>query len=195
MLIDPICWQRPDIPPAPAPVRAEQSAPWVLETLRAGKVVSFSTVDEIPNPVGSRDLRVDGVRSAVTVPLLVAGHLIGAVGFNVLREERSWSSEILHRLRVFATAFGNVLARRESDEALHKALDEVRRLRDQLHAENVYLRTEVKNRFGAGTIVGQSAAVRRVLDQVEQVATPIRPCCCSAKPAPARSSSPRAFTN
>jgi transcriptional regulator with GAF, ATPase, and Fis domain len=142
----------------------------VLEKLRAGEVASFSTLDEIPNPVDRATYESLGVRSSVTVPLLVGGRLMGAVGFNVLREERSWAPDVLHRLRVFATAFANVLARREGDEALQKALDEVRRLRDQLDAENQYLRAEVKNRIGTGAIVGQSAAVRRVLEQVEQVA-------------------------
>jgi transcriptional regulator with GAF, ATPase, and Fis domain len=77
---------------------------------------------------------------------------------------------VVHRLRVFATAFGNVLARRESDEALRTALAEVKRLRDRLEAENVYLRREARERLGAGPIVGESAAVRRVLEQVHQVA-------------------------
>ena len=149
---------------------AARSAPWVLERLVAGELVSFSTVDEIPNPVDRATYESLGVRSSVTVPLLVEGRLMGAVGFNMFREERSWSPDVLHRLRVFATAFGNVLARRESDEALHNALDEVRRLRDRLDAENQYLRAEVKNRIGTGAIVGQSAALRRVLEQAEQVA-------------------------
>jgi transcriptional regulator with GAF, ATPase, and Fis domain len=77
---------------------------------------------------------------------------------------------VLHRLRVFAAAFGSVLARRESEEALHRALQEVQRLRDQLYAENVYLRAEVRERLGAGIVVGQSEAIRRVLDKVHQVA-------------------------
>jgi transcriptional regulator with GAF, ATPase, and Fis domain len=73
-------------------------------------------------------------------------------------------------MRVIATAFGNVLARRQGDEALRGALADVERLRDQLHTENVYLRREVRERLGTGIIVGQSPAIRRVLDQIEQVA-------------------------
>jgi formate hydrogenlyase transcriptional activator len=51
-----------------------------------------------------------------------------------------------------------------------QAAQELERLRDRLQAENVYLRREVKDRLGAGVIVGQSEAIRRVLAQVEQVA-------------------------
>jgi transcriptional regulator with GAF, ATPase, and Fis domain len=44
------------------------------------------------------------------------------------------------------------------------------RLRDHLHAENAYLKREVKQGLGAGIIIGQSAAVHHVLEQAEQVA-------------------------
>ena len=53
---------------------------------------------------------------------------------------------------------------------LQQTLAEVQRLRDELHTENVYLRHEVQERVGGGPIVGRSAALRRVLQQVEQVA-------------------------
>jgi PAS domain S-box-containing protein len=51
-----------------------------------------------------------------------------------------------------------------------QATQEVERSRDKLRAENLYLQSEVKDRLGSGVIVGQSAAMRRVLAQVEQVA-------------------------
>jgi formate hydrogenlyase transcriptional activator len=170
MLLDPVSWVRDGFPPTPAPVAAEERFPWALKTLRAGHVVHFSSVDEIPEPVDRENYRSLGIRSAVTVPLSVAGDIIGAVGFNLLREQRSWDPETVHRLRAIATVFGNVLARRKADEALAKALAEVERLRDQLQAENVYLRREAQERLGTGPIVGNSPAVRRVLEQVQQVA-------------------------
>ena len=44
------------------------------------------------------------------------------------------------------------------------------RRRDELQAENLYLRQEVHQRLGGGFIVGQSAAIQRVLEQARQVA-------------------------
>ena len=86
-----------------------------------------------------------------------------------MRRERAWPPEVVHRLRVFASAFGSVLARRESEEALQRALEEVSRLKDQLHAENVYLRTEARERHGPSNIVGKSSAIRQVLEQIQLV--------------------------
>ena len=106
----------------------------------------------------------------MTIPLSVAGRVAGAVGLNYVREEHRWDPETVHRLTVLASAFGNVLARQESERALTGALAEVQRLRDQLQAENVYLRREVEDRLGTGPIVGQSEAIQEVLRQVRQVA-------------------------
>jgi formate hydrogenlyase transcriptional activator len=64
----------------------------------------------------------------------------------------------------------DVTDQKESKRALEDALAEVQRLRDRLQLENVYLRHEVRERLGQGRVIGQSAAVRRVLEQLEQVA-------------------------
>ena len=103
------------------------------------------------------------------VPLSVAQRIVGVVSFGVTRRERQWPPEILQRLRLAAGMFAGLLARRHSDEALRRALAEVERLSDQLRAENVYLRREVESPLGTSS-VGQSAAIRRVQEQVRQVA-------------------------
>ena len=58
----------------------------------------------------------------------------------------------------------------ERTDALTKALTEVERLKDQLQAENTYLRDEIKQTQPNGEIVTQSKAYQKVLKAVEQVA-------------------------
>ena len=89
----------------------------------------------------------------------------------LLRAERTWPSDVLHRLKIVASLFNQVLARRQRDESLQKALTEVERLKNDLQMENVHLRREVRESFGPASVVGQSASIRRVLDQIQQVAT------------------------
>jgi formate hydrogenlyase transcriptional activator len=170
LLIDPVSWQSEAVPGSPDPSPAARPFPWALKTLQAGEVVCFSKVDEIPDAVAREGYRNLGIRSAVKVPLSVAGRILGAVGFHSLRRERAWLPNELHMLRVFATAFCNVLARRESDEALRTAHAEVVRLRDHLHAENAFLRAEVRERSGLGNVIGECLAIRQTLELVEQVA-------------------------
>ena len=164
-----ISWQLPGIPEIASPISGRERFPWALATALAGEVISFSSVDEIPNPVDRESYRAAGTRSTVTVPLSVAQQIVGAVGFHSVREERRWRPDEIHRLRVIASAFGSVLARQDSEDSLRKALLEVQRLRDRLDAENVYLRREVEERLG-GIIVCESEPVGGVLEQIRQVA-------------------------
>jgi transcriptional regulator with GAF, ATPase, and Fis domain len=162
-------WHRPEVAPSPVVTSPREQFPWVMETLLAGKLLCFSSIEEVPNPdrAGYRSV---GVRSAVTVPLCVSGRVVGAIGFNMTRGERSWAPDTIHSMLVLGTVFSNVLARYEGDEALRQAFSQVERVRDQLQTENLYLRREAQERLGAGIIIGQSPAVRRVLEQARQVA-------------------------
>src|SRR5512140_3614303 len=65
----------------------------------------------------------------------------------------------------------DVTERKARELELRNALDEVRRLRDELQQENIYLRQEVKARLGAEKIIGSSPAIVRVMEQAAQVAT------------------------
>jgi len=60
--------------------------------------------------------------------------------------------------------------RKSTEELLQIAYAEINRLKDRLQAENVYLQTEVDQRYNFGEIVGQSTALSRVFAQVKQVA-------------------------
>ena len=68
------------------------------------------------------------------------------------------------------TIVRDITERREAEESLKKALEEVGRLKDQLHQENVYLKEEIRGAGHFEAIVGTSEALRRVLSQAEQVA-------------------------
>ena len=166
----PATWERHGCPPVPIPTNATERFPWAFSTVSAGETVCYSTLDEVPNPVDRESCRLLGSLSSVAVPLPVNGHIVGVISFNLVGRERKWRPDEVHRLRVLSAAFANVLARQQSDEALQQTLAEVKHLGDQLNAENVYLRREVRERLGTGPIVGKSPAILRVLDQIQQVA-------------------------
>jgi formate hydrogenlyase transcriptional activator len=67
---------------------------------------------------------------------------------------------------MFAGYLGSCVDVTEQKEARREA----EQARDRLQAENVYLRVEASQRLGPGVIVGQSEGIRRVLEQIEQVA-------------------------
>lgn len=68
-------------------------------------------------------------------------------------------------------AVQDVTERRSREVALQAAHDELKRLRDLVERENVYLRKQVARAAPADLVVGHSAAIRRALAMADQVAT------------------------
>ncbi|HTG92296.1 MAG TPA: sigma 54-interacting transcriptional regulator [Pyrinomonadaceae bacterium] len=64
----------------------------------------------------------------------------------------------------------DITERKLTEESLKTALAEVRQLKDQLHAENVYLQEEIRVASNFDEIIGRSNVLNKVLTQAEQVA-------------------------
>jgi PAS domain S-box-containing protein len=73
-------------------------------------------------------------------------------------------------LTEFVGTHVDVTEQRESSEALEKAFEEIKQLKDQLYQENLALREEIDETSMFEEIIGKSAALRKVLAQVETVA-------------------------
>jgi PAS domain S-box-containing protein len=163
-------WTRPGWPPPLPRISAAKEFPWHLEHVRAGELVSFSAVSDVPDEIDRESLKRLGTKSAVAVPLTIGGQVWGAMTFASVREPRTWTPALLNRLRVVALIFAHAIARRREDQQLRKLVDESAALRDRLRDENQYLRGEIRSLTGTPAVVGHSTAIRRVLEQVRQVA-------------------------
>ena len=64
----------------------------------------------------------------------------------------------------------DITAGKQSEEALRKSFAEIERLKDRLQAESDYLKAEIRVTQDHREITGNSAAIRTVLHQAEQVA-------------------------
>lgn len=64
----------------------------------------------------------------------------------------------------------DITDRKDAEEALRIAHEEVSRLKNQLEAENIYLQEEIKLEHNFDEIVGHSDALKYVLFKIEQVA-------------------------
>ncbi len=166
-------YTRPPFDPAPA-VDTRTQFPWAVERARRGEVVAVARVEDLAAvaPVDAETLRQmrPGVRSVLVIPVLVGGRPECSLSVHSIRRERSWQPEVISRLRLLAEAVTVTLARHRADARLRTALAEVSRLKEQLQAENVYLREELELQHGHETIIGQSEAIKRSLVKVEQVA-------------------------
>jgi len=66
--------------------------------------------------------------------------------------------------------FKDISVRKEKDKELKNALKTVQKLTSRLEAENTYLQQEIKSEQNACGIVGEHAALKKLLTEVEQVA-------------------------
>lgn len=64
----------------------------------------------------------------------------------------------------------DITDRREAEEELRRAHDELKQLKNQLEAENIYLQQELQLDQAFGEIVGQSDPIKYVLSKISQVA-------------------------
>jgi PAS domain S-box-containing protein len=156
-------------PPLPR-ISAAREFPWHLDRIRAGAVVIFDAVEDVPDAVDRESLRRLGTKSGATFPLSVAGQTWGALSFSTVREARSWPPDVINGLRLVALIVANALARRRADEQLRRTVDAMTVLRDRLRDENRYLRDELQRITGPQAIVGHSPAVRRTLELVREAA-------------------------
>jgi PAS domain S-box-containing protein len=66
--------------------------------------------------------------------------------------------------------FRDVTPRKEAEERLRAALDEVNTLKQRLELENAYLQEEIRTEYHHPEIIGSSPAIQQVIHQVELVA-------------------------
>jgi PAS domain-containing protein len=98
----------------------------VLATrLRAAELVgeiSRRLLDVPPDAVAcKRVLASDGTRLMITVPLIVAGDVVGCIAFFRLRSPRKFSDEQHGRLRFVGGMFAGSLVRRTTERSLERA--------------------------------------------------------------------------
>ena len=107
-------------------------------------------------------LAQSGIRSYASVPLVTRGQLIGVAAFTRVEAQafRTEDVDILRDVgRALSVATANALAN-----------EEIRKLREQLEAENSSLRAQLGQAPWFEGIFAHSASLQRVLDTVEQVA-------------------------
>jgi PAS domain S-box-containing protein len=185
------CWFK-DAAASLLEVSQLRAIPFIESKIADGDIARFSRLEDVGDALDRNAFLRQGIRSAVIVPVPSTGGAHGALGsiaFGSSTEGREWTASIIEQLRLVAGVFGQALARAASLRALQAAHAELHGLRKKhdptddcerssatadvrsaLQAENLYLRREAQERLGMGVIVGQSPAIRRVLEQARQVA-------------------------
>ena len=113
-----------------------QIFPWIHRQLRSGQQVVLARLDDLPPEaeVDKATFQRLGVKANVGTPMIIAGRVEGALTLGCVRQERTWPEDLLERIRVLATIFGNALAHKRAQESLDAAMAFERTLSEVLGA-------------------------------------------------------------
>ena len=155
--------------------------PWSYERLVIqGRHINVSSIEELPPDAETerKSWSAMGIRSALTVPLSLAGYVSFIFLLNAVHMERSWPTEYIPRLQLLGEILVNSLERRNVDRSLreNKAqlkeyLQEIDHLKQKLEIENAFLRNEVEAHREKEEGREISEGMRPVMTQVRQVAS------------------------
>jgi PAS domain S-box-containing protein len=161
----------PGVAMSPNDTLSEELPQWV-KSIRRG-VSSFSNPGDLPDSSWREKAFCEalGYKSIISIPLKVGGSVLGAVVFTSSHSERKWPEDIIRRLRLVGEIFASALERKRAEQKLEKAFLEIKELKDRLEVENIYLRDEIGVMHKHEEIIGQSSAIRKSLNLLEQVAT------------------------
>jgi transcriptional regulator with GAF, ATPase, and Fis domain len=123
--------------------------------------VVFSDLDKVPGELADvKWLRQEKIRGFQAVPVVYKDEVLGVICVfalhNVPDEARVWA-------RIFANHVAGVIANA-------RAFEEIQRLKAELEQHNAYLKEEVIEAKAFGDLVGQSAALRQIVSQIDLVA-------------------------
>lgn len=113
-------YELPGVAPSPR-IIVDERMPWYAGKIFQGEVLKFSRLpDELPSEaIPEREFCVKtGLKSQLTIPLMVVGSVVGGIGFASVNSIREWPDELVQRLRLVGDIFTNALARKRADEAL-----------------------------------------------------------------------------
>jgi transcriptional regulator with GAF, ATPase, and Fis domain len=131
------------------------------QVIATGQELRLRDLHEQPGEMpGFEWIGRERIRVCVLTPIVYKDEVLGAItGFtrkDVPDESRPWG-------RIFANHIGAAIANA-------RAFEEIERLKAKLEMQNAYLQEEVIEARAFGDLVGQSAALRQIVSQIDLVA-------------------------
>ena len=114
-------------------------------------------------------VRPHGLQSLCGLPLTTARRRLGTLVF-ASRQPAVYEAADVGFLQLVANQVAVAVENALAFQEIEAAFREIQALKDKLAEENAYLEEEVRTEHNFGEIVGESAALRRVLKEVETVA-------------------------
>jgi len=118
-----LTWALPGLDEPPSVMDVDQF-PWSSDTLRSGRAVRFSRIEELPEAaaIDRASYARTGTRSKVSLPLRAGGAMLGVLSFGSVRRRFAWPDELVERLHLLSQAFASALERKRMELSLAERL-------------------------------------------------------------------------
>ncbi len=98
--------------------------PWFWSRMKRRETVHVPDVSTLPSDAHAErtEWGQEGIKSLICVPMVCGGTLLGLVGFDSVREWKTWPEQIIALLRIVGEVFANALERKRAEEQ-HEQLE------------------------------------------------------------------------
>ncbi|WP_323040324.1 PAS domain S-box protein [Gemmobacter sp.] len=112
----------------------EMIGPW-RDGFEAGEIVHIPSARDLPDDSPVKEtLEMQGIQSAVFVPIKQDGTFAGFVGYDAVHAQRNYSPDDISILGAMSGAIGTILARVAADRAMRQTQSELEQARNRLSA-------------------------------------------------------------
>ena len=108
---------------------------WSISRLRAGEIVHVPRVGDLPEEASPerRILELQDIQSLVLVPMLSKASLIGFLGFDSVRREKTWDDMDVQLLKVVSEILVTAIERHRAEEDTRQSEERFQVLLESLH--------------------------------------------------------------
>jgi PAS domain S-box-containing protein len=116
--------------------------PWSITRLKRFEVVHVPRVSELPKEAAAEKSTFieQDIKSLILVPMVYGGVLIGFVGLDSVRQQRSWDDDAIALLRIVGEMLVSALVRSRTETELRAAHDQLLADRKALEDKNIAMR-------------------------------------------------------
>ncbi len=125
-------WATPGVEAAPLLEKIDHQLGWVRDRIMTGEAVIVTPVDSTHSNLNpeTQILQQAGVKSFLSLPLLVDKIVVGALSFAALHEPRTWLAQLAERAQLIGEIFANALLRQRAEDGLRESMSRYKMLFD-----------------------------------------------------------------
>ena len=158
-------------PPEEMPEIHKLKYPNLASHYSRGESVVFGSFDESPEwPEMRKILKFFGTKAGVGVPLEIDGSGVDIFAMDKVGSEHEWPKDIVKHCKTIGHVILSAILRRETEVELQDSYHQVKRLKDHLEQENIYLQEEIRSEHRFKEIIGNSNELQYTLHRVEEIA-------------------------